>query len=120
MSIKAPNRPDPEQALRLLGLARRAGKLALGEAAVWASCDRKTACMVFLADDTAKHTAQKAQNHARASGIEWVVLPFDKMTLGRAFGREVSAVAALTDEGFAKAVRPHLVAEPEPSGVGSR
>ena len=110
-----PTQPKVEphtQALRLLGLARRAGRLVLGEAAVWAACDKKTAHILFLACDTARNTAQKAQSHARAAGIECKTLPFDKQTLGHAFGREITAVAALTDEGFASAVRPYLTEEP--------
>ena len=90
-------------ALGLLGLARRAGKLELGEDPVSTACRSRKARFVLLASDAAENTADKARRLARASNARCARAPFTKEELGGALGRKVCAVAALTDEGFAKA-----------------
>lgn len=91
-------------ALGLLGLARKAGKLELGEDPVGAACRGRKARLVLLAADAAENTADKARRLARTSNARCVCVPFSKEELGGALGRKVCAVAALTDEGFAKAL----------------
>ena len=90
-------------ALGLLGLARKAGKLELGEEPVAAACRGRKARLVLLAADGAQNTAGKAERLAQAANARCVHTPFTKEELGGALGRQVCAVAALTDEGFAKA-----------------
>lgn len=90
-------------ALGLLGLARRAGKLELGEEPVGAACRSRKARLVLTASDAAENTADRAQRMARLSNARCVRTPFTREELGAALGRKVCAVAALTDEGLAKA-----------------
>lgn len=90
-------------ALGLLGLARKAGKLEIGEEPVGAACRGRKARLVLLASDAAENTAGKARRLAQTSNARCAQVPFAKEELGAALGRKVCAVAALTDEGFAKA-----------------
>ena len=90
-------------ALGLLGLARKAGKLEIGEDPAGAACRGRKARLVLLAADAAENTAAKARRLAQEANARCMCLSFTKEELGAALGRKVCAVAALTDEGFAKA-----------------
>lgn len=107
-------------ALGLLGLARKAGRLELGEEPVSAACRGRRARLVLLASDAAENTAERAQRLARTSNARCVRSSFTKAELGAALGRKVCAVLALTDEGFASAflkkVSP-LPAQPQDTDV---
>ncbi len=85
--------------LTLLGLARRAGKLALGEAPVGEAIKKGEAQAVFLASDGAENTRRKLEN--RLGDRPFYSVPCNKAELGRALGRETCAVAAVTDRGLA-------------------
>jgi len=101
-------------ALGLLGLARKAGKLELGEEPAGTACRGRKARLVLLACDAAENTAGKAHRLAQTSNARCVRLPVTKEELGAALGRSSCAVAALTDEGFAKAF---LEKFPQPADV---
>lgn len=90
-------------ALGLLGLARKAGKLEIGEEPVGAACRDRKAKLVLTAADAAGNTAGKTGRLAQASGIRCVRIPFSKEELGAALGRRVCAVLAVTDGGFSRA-----------------
>lgn len=90
-------------ALGLLGLARRAGKLELGEEPVNAACRSGRAVLVLLAADAAENTARQAQRLAQAAKAPCVRTVFPKAELGAGLGRASCAVLALTDHGLAAA-----------------
>ena len=95
-------------ALGLLGLARKAGKLELGEEPVGAACRGRRARLVLLAADAAENTADKAARLSQTADAPCVRAPAGKEELGAALGRRSCAVLALTDEGFAKALLEKL------------
>ena len=97
-------------ALGLLGLARKAGKLELGEEPVGAACRGHKARLVLLASDAAENTADRARRAAGSANVRCVPTPFSKTELGAALGRGSCAALALTDEGFAKALLQKLPA----------
>lgn len=101
-------------ALGLLGLAKKAGKLEIGEDPVGAACRGRKARLVLLAADGARNTADKARRLAQAANARCMCLPFTKEELGIALGRRSCAVLALTDEGFAKAFQEKI---PQPADV---
>ena len=69
--------------LRMLGLARRAGKLAYGDELVREACfDHKTRC-VFIAGDAGANAAKKAAFYADKANVPCVTLPHGKLELGR-------------------------------------
>ena len=93
--------PDP---LKLLGLARRANRVALGAFAAEHAAKRGKAVLLLVAADASDNTLRMAQRIAAESRISLLRLPHDKNTMGRATGHSECAVAALTDMGLAKAI----------------
>lgn len=92
--------------LTLLGLARRAGKLAVGEEPVREALQSGQAKTVFLAADAAEHTRRKLE--PRLGSVPLRPIPALKSELGRALGRESCAVCAVTDAGFSKSLNDRL------------
>ena len=89
--------------LRMLGLARRAGKLAFGDELVREACfDHKTRC-VFIAGDAGANAAKKAAFYADKANVPCVTLPHGKLELGSAIGKAGCAMCAVADIGMAAA-----------------
>ena len=97
--------------LRMLGLARRAGKLAFGDELVREACMEKKARCVMAASDAGESTAKKAAFYAERANVPFLVLPADKQTLGAAIGKGGCAVCAVTDIGLASAAVQRLAAQ---------
>ena len=102
-----------DSALTLLGLALRGNNLAVGEEPVADACKGRRAQLVMTAADAARNSVDRAGRAAEAGGVPWVRLPWDKEALGRALGRKLCAVAALTDQGLAAAVAEKLIRSDE-------
>ena len=96
--------------LHMLGLARKAGKLELGEEPVGAVCRAHHARLLLLAVDAAPNTHRRAVHFAEAGNVLTIELPFSKEELGFFFGRSSCAMLALTDAGFAASVADKLAA----------
>ena len=100
--------------LRMLGLARRAGKLAYGDELVREACfDHKTRC-VFIAGDADANAAKKAAFYADKANVPCVTLPHGKLELGSAIGKAGCAMCAVADIGMAAAAVNKL-AEQDPA-----
>ncbi|CAB3392428.1 MULTISPECIES: L7Ae/L30e/S12e/Gadd45 family ribosomal protein [Kyrpidia] len=87
--------------LGLVGLALRAGCLALGERAVLERIRRGGAHLVLLATDAGPNTRKRTVDKCRSHGVPWAAW-VDRYTLGKAVGRETVVVAAVTEQGFAE------------------
>ena len=105
-------------ALSLLGLALRGNNLAVGEEPVKEACKARRAWLVLSADDAADNSVDRAGRMAELGGVPWIRVPWDKETLGRALGRRLCAVAALTDRGLAAALAEKLAGRDEAGLVG--
>lgn len=100
--------------LRMLGLARRAGKLAYGDELVREACfDHKTRC-VFIAGDAGANAAKKAAFYADKANVPCVTLPHGKLELGSAIGKAGCAMCVVADIGMAAAAVNKL-AEQDPA-----
>lgn len=101
-------------AYRMLGLARRAGRLAGGSDAAVKSLLANHARLLIIAKDAAPRTAIDAGQTAANCGVEcrcWG----DKAALGHWTGSNERAVVAITDEGFAERIR-QLIDQEAPAG----
>ena len=87
--------------LRMLGLARRAGKLAYGDELVREVCFGHKARCVFLAADAGASTAKKGAFYADKANVPCVQLPHGKTELGTSVGKSGCAIVAVTDIGLA-------------------
>lgn len=95
-------------ALSLIGLALKAGKIEVGEEPVGAACRAKAARVLLLAADAAENSVHRAQRFAEEGKIACVTLPFSKTELGYALGRTSCAMAAFTDAGLASSLMNKL------------
>ena len=107
--------------LGMLGLARRAGKLAFGDELVREACADKKARCVFVAADAGASTAKKAAFYAAGANVPLVTLPHGKDDLGAAIGKNGCAVCAVSDIGLAAAAVDKLAAQhPEYAAVAAQ
>jgi ribosomal protein L7Ae-like RNA K-turn-binding protein len=103
--------------LNLLGLAKKAGRLELGEEPVGAACRSHKARVVLLAADAADNTIRRATHFSEIGAVPLVLLPSSKAELGTMAGRASCAMLALTDVGFAASLVKKLAAiDPEQYG----
>jgi ribosomal protein L7Ae-like RNA K-turn-binding protein len=94
------NQKVKQQTLQFLGLARRAGKLATGEATVLAKIRQQEVSVVLLAADVAPATKKKFSDKCRFYHVK-LDDSFTRAELSAAIGSSRSVIA-VTDTGFAK------------------
>ena len=99
-----------DQVLSMLGLAKKAGRVEVGEEPVGAAARAKKARVIFVAQDAAPSSVRRAQSFARTGSTLCVTLPADKDALGRSLGRSSVAMCAVTEIGFAGAIVKKLAA----------
>jgi len=87
----------------LLGLARRARKVASGAEAVDSAVKRHSARLILSATDASAGTAEKLRIIAAQAGIPWMQ-HMGKEEMGAALGTTPRACIAVTDPSFAGAV----------------
>ena len=85
----------------MLGLAMRAGKLAVGEGKAEEAIRSGKAFLLILSTDASDNTEKKFLNMANSHKLP-VVRSCDRDTLGKILGREFAVIVAVTDLGFAK------------------
>ena len=107
--------------LHLLGLAKKAGRLEIGEEPVGAVCRAHHARLVLLASDAAPNTRRRAAHFGEAGNVLFLELPYTKAELGFLLGRGSCAMLALTDAGFAASILEKLAArDPDRYGPAAR
>lgn len=87
--------------LPLLGIAKKAGRLAVGNEQVSASLAQGQARLIIFACDAAPNTLRRFAN--RGVGVRHVTLRENKDELGAVIGYSNCAVAAICDAGLSKA-----------------
>ena len=99
-----------EQVLSLLGLAKKAGRVEVGEEPVGAAARAKKARVILVAQDAGPSSQRRAFSVAQTGACRCLTLPADKDALGRSLGRSSVAMCAVTDIGFAGAIAKKLAA----------
>ena len=92
-----------DKALNYLALARKAGRLELGEEPVGAAARAQHARLVVVANDASDHTWRRAKSYVAGTGQQCIRVPFSKDQLGMSIGRTVLAIGAFTDPALALA-----------------
>ena len=109
-----------DNVLHLLGIARKAGRVEVGEEPVGASARARQARLILVASDAADNSARRAAHFAQARKAPWFRVPYTKGELGGTVGRASCAMLALTDVGLAAALLARLAAgAPETYGAAS-
>lgn len=93
----------PDNALGLLGLARKAGKLQTGEESVSALLLEKRARLTLLASDAGAAAARKVRSLAAGTRQGVLEIPCEKQRLGAVLGKAEVSVAAFADVSMALA-----------------
>jgi len=97
-----------DKALNYLALARKAGRVELGEEPAGATARAQKARLIVVAGDATDHTWRRAQSFVAGSEQLCLRVPYTKDELGQAIGRTALALAAFTDPalalGFVKAL----------------
>jgi ribosomal protein L7Ae-like RNA K-turn-binding protein len=92
-----------DKALNYLALARKAGRIELGEEPVGAAARAQKARLVVVAEDATDHTWRRALSFVSGSEQICLRVPYSKDLLGQAVGRSALALAAFTDPAMALA-----------------
>ena len=92
-----------DKALSYIALARKAGRIELGEEPVGMAAQTCKANLILVAEDAGSHTWRRAQSFAAIGDIPCVRVPFTKDQMGQATGRASLALAAFTDPALALA-----------------
>ena len=100
-----------DKARNYLSLARKAGRIELGEEPVGAVARAQKARLLVVAQDASDHTWRRAKAYAAGTQQQCVRLPYTKDQMGFAIGRESLAIAAITDCPMALALVQSLPAQ---------
>jgi len=92
-----------DKALNYLSLARKAGRIELGEEPVGAASRAKKARLILVASDAGDHSWRRAKSFVAGTEQLCMKVPFTKDQLGEAIGRTSLAMAAFTDPALALA-----------------
>lgn len=90
-------------AINYLSLARKAGRIEVGEEPTGAAARAQHARLVILASDAPDNTRRRARNFISGSSQQLITVPFTKEEIGAALGRSVVSMAAITDPTLALA-----------------
>ena len=92
-----------DRALNYLALARKGGRVELGEEPVGAAARAQKARLILVATDAGDHTWRRAKSFAAGTDQQCIHVPFTKDEMGIAVGRTSLAIAAFTDPALALA-----------------
>lgn len=107
---------EPDKALQMISLARKARKIELGEEPVNAATRASKARLVIVAKDASDHTYRRVKSFVSGTKQPWISVPYEKDVLGSAMGTTSCAMAAFTDVRMAFAFVKALN-EPEKYGT---
>ncbi len=106
-----------EHILSMIGLAKKAGRVEIGEEPVGSAVRAKKARVILIAQNAAASSVRRAKAFANVGNCLYLIIPADKDDLGRCLGRTSCSMAAVTDIGFADAIVKKLAAiDPEKYG----
>ena len=103
-----------DKALNYVALARKAGRIELGEEPVGAATRAQHARLVIVASDASDHTWRRALSFVSGTEQKCIRIPYTKDQLGEAIGRTALAIAAFTDAALVVAFAKALP-QPDPS-----
>ena len=102
-----------ERILSMIGLAKKAGFVEIGEEPVGSAARAKHARVILVAGDAAASSVRRAYSFAQSGSCLCLTVDATKDQLGSALGRTSVAMAAVTDIGFANALVKKLAAKDE-------
>ena len=104
--------------MNYLALARKAGRVELGEEPVGAAARAGKAYLVTVASDASDHSWRRALSYVSGTDQQCIRLKQTKDELGQAIGRSSLAMAAFTDPALALAFAKGME-KPDPKVVAA-
>ena len=97
---------QPDKLRGMLGLAKRAGRIVIGQDAVLDAVRKGAATPLALsAADASARTVKQLTDKCTTYGVPCRTLPLTSIEFGAALGKEAPiSTAAVTDRGFAEAI----------------
>jgi ribosomal protein L7Ae-like RNA K-turn-binding protein len=89
------------RSLQHLGMAKKAGLLAVGGDATSMAARRGKAKLIISASDASNGSMRRAKANAETGGIKYITVPFTKHELGNITGRGSPGTVAFLDKGLA-------------------
>ena len=102
-----------ERILSMIGLAKKAGLVEIGEEPVGSAARAKHARVILVAGDAAASSVRRAYSFAQSGSCLCLAVDATKDQLGSALGRTSVAMVAVTDIGFAESIVKKLSAMDE-------
>ena len=99
--------------LSMIGLAKKAGLVEIGEEPVGSAARAKHARVILVAGDAAASSVRRAYSFAQSGSCLCLTVDATKEQLGSALGRTSVAMVAVTDIGFAESIVKKLAAADE-------
>ena len=87
--------------LNMLGIAKKAGLLAVGGEAATVAARNGKAKLVITATDASEGSVRRARTSAEMNGVIYMAVPFTKFEIGSITGRGSPGTAAFLDAGLA-------------------
>ena len=97
-----------DRSLALLGMAKKAGKLAVGGDAASIAARRGEAVLMITASDASEGSIRRAKANAEASSVEYKAVPYTMFELGSTAGRGSPGTIAFLDKGLADGFKKRL------------
>ena len=102
-----------ERILSMIGLAKKAGLVEIGEEPVGSAARAKHARVILVAGDASASSVRRAYSFAQSGSCLCLTVDATKDQLGSALGRTSVAMVAVTDIGFAESIVKKLSAMDE-------
>jgi len=96
------------QCLAILGMAKKAGKLAVGGDATAAAVRQGKAKLVITASDASESSVRRAKDTADANNTSYLGVPLTMFELGKTAGRGSPGTIAFLDKGLADSFTKRL------------
>ena len=98
-----------DRSLALLGMAKKAGKLAVGGDAAATAARRGDAKLIITASDASEGSVRRAKLNAEANGTKHIEVPYTMFELGTTAGRGSPGTIAFLDKGLADGFTKRLL-----------
>ncbi|MCI9272926.1 MAG: 50S ribosomal protein L7ae [Clostridiales bacterium] len=107
---------NSDRLLSLLGLARRAGRLSLGNDAAISSVEDGASALVLLANDVSPRTAKGVELAAEDAAVDVMRIAHTMDEISMALGKRCGVVS-VDDAGFAKKARTLITMSREETNI---
>jgi len=97
-----------DKTLSLLGIAKKAGLLAIGSEQTAISARQGKAHLIISASDASNGSIRRAKANADIYDTKYTAVPYSKFELGSITGRGSPGVIAILDKGLAESFKEKL------------